>query len=186
MDILRYKKLLKLEKNNSLSDDLYWELVRYDATIQSQINYNRRVEYLLLIKKYFHRRIDSYEFRRLFLIMQEEDSVFAYEIRSDLQKLETFELANDLSQISDLITEISTLCSDFRAIGYETEDDIAESEIKFYSSVKKHYLKLQKLLSISSKKNLYYEELILRSFKLLKWVIGSEILIIFLYTILGN
>lgn len=186
MGISRYKELIKLDKNNSLSDDLFLELISYHATIESQIYYNRKQEYFLLIKKYCNQQIDSYEFRSLFLIMQKENSAFASTIYNDLEALETFQLASDRLKFSDLITEISILCSDFNQIYDETEYDIAKSEIKFFSLVKKHYSKLQKLFPVSSNKNLDYEKLIFRSFKILKWIVGSEILLILLYIFIGN
>ena len=181
MDISRYKKLRKLDLNNSLSDDLFFELISYRATIESQINYSRKQEYFLLIEKYINQEIDSYEFRSLFSIMKKEDSASAYITCNNLQALETFQLANDRSKFSDLITKISILCSDFDAVADETEYDIAKSKIKFFSLVQKHYSKLQKLFSVSSNKNLHYEKLIFRSFTMLKWILGLEILIILLY-----
>ena len=164
-----------MEKKGLLSDELFWELSTYHADVESQINFNRKEEYFLLVDQYLRQQIDSYEFRRLFLIMHNEDSEATYIICSNLQTLETFKLVNHLSKISDLITEISILCLDFSQTYEETETEIAESEIKFYSLVKKHYLKLQKFLS--------YEKLIFRSFNTLKWIIGSEISIILLYII---
>jgi hypothetical protein len=156
MDISRYKELIELDKNNLLSNDQFWgELLDYEASVEFQITYNRKQEYLLLIEKYINQQIDFYEFKSLFLIMTKEDSEAASIILNDLKALETFKLDNDrLSlKISELITDISILCLDFSEPFAETEDEIAESKIKFYSLVKKHYLKLQKLFSVSSKKN---------------------------------
>jgi hypothetical protein len=185
INILRYKELMELGKirNNSFSDEEFWELIDFEATVERQISYNRKKEYVLLMDKYFNQQIDSYEFRKLFLIMKNEDARNTYIICNDLQALESFKLANDPSNISNLITKISMLCLDFNAIAYETKDEMAESEIQFDSSVKKHYCKLQELFS---KENLYYEKLIFRSFNMLKCIIGSEILIIFLYSIIGR
>lgn len=185
INICRYKELLELKKNNLLSQDLYFELIGYNASLKSQISYTRKEAYLLLMDKYLNHQIDSYDFRELFLIMTEEDSAAAYKIYSNLHSLENFKFVfvNDSSKISNLITRISILCRDFDAIAYETRDEMAESEIEFYSSVKKHYLKLQQLFS---KNNLDYEKLIFRSFKMLTSILVSEILIIFLYIIIAN
>ena len=44
-NLLRYKELLELEKNNKITF-LDLELVKYKASIESQIHYNRKENYL--------------------------------------------------------------------------------------------------------------------------------------------
>jgi len=137
-----------------------------------------------LIDRYCNRQISSIEFRSLFSLIEKEESAAINIIYDDIENF-NFKLADDVLKISDLITEISILCSEFDE-PYDTDDEMAKAEILFYSLVKKHYLKLQKLLSVSSKKNLDYEKLIFRSFKMLTLIIGTEILLMFLYILWGN
>ena len=185
INILRYKELIGLDTTD-ISTDQFFELLEFQAIVESQVSYYRKEEYFLLIDKYFNQQIDSYEFRKLFLIMTDQDSANASIIYNDLHALENFKFANDLSKISGLLTKISMHCLDFDAIAYETEADIAKSEIQFHSLVKKDYLKLQKLLALSSKKNLGYDKLIFRSFKMLISIVGLEVMLVLAYFLVEN
>lgn len=180
MDNSRYKELIKLEKNNSLSDDQFFEWVKYGAMVESQVIYNRKQKYFLLIDKYCNRQISYSEFQSLFSLTEKEQSAEINIIYDDIENF-NFNLADDVLKISDLITKISLMCVYFNE-PYDTKYEMEKAEILFYSLVKKHYLKLQKLLSISSN----YEKLIFRSFKMLISILGTEILIIFLYILWAN
>lgn len=137
-----------------------------------------------MIDRYCNRQIGSIEFRSLFSLIEKEESAAINIIYDDIENF-NFQLADDVLKISDLITEISILCSEFDE-PYDTDNEMAKAEILFYSLVKKHYLKLQNLLPVSSKKNLDYEKLIFRSFNMLRSILGTEILIMFLYILWGN
>lgn len=50
-NLLRYKELLELEKNNKITF-LDLELSTYKASIENQIVYNRKENYFSLIEKY--------------------------------------------------------------------------------------------------------------------------------------
>ena len=175
-NLLRYKELLKLEKNNKITF-LDPELVGYGANIESQIYYNRKEEYFSLIEKYLKRKLSGYEFRSKFLKMEIEDGKTAYTIARDFEKLEAFTLADDLEDFSNLIVEISTLCSEYGDIWSESMKPMSESE--FYSLVNQHYFQLAKLFSAVSTNNLPYQKLLDRSFKSLAGIIGLGILLIF-------
>lgn len=175
-NLLRYKELLELEKNNKITF-LDRELSRYKASIDDQILYNRKENYFSLIEKYLKRKLTGHEFRSKFLKMETQDLKIAYTIKRDFQKLETFTLADDLEYFSDLTVEISTLCSEYNEIWDGTMEKMSESE--FYSLVNKHYFQLAKLFSAVSTNKLPYEKLIYRSFKNLAGILGLGILLIF-------
>ena len=175
-NLLRYKELLELEKNNKITF-LDLELLTYKASIENQIVYNRKENYFSLIEKYLKRKLTGHEFRSKFLKMETQDSKIAYTIQRDFQKLEAFTLADDLEYFSDLTVEISTLCSEYNEIWDGTMEKMSESE--FYSLVNKHYFQLAKLFSAVSTNNLPYEKLIYRSFKNLAGILGLGILLIF-------
>ena len=109
--------------------------------------------------------------------MEKQDGKTTYIILQDFQQLEVFSLAEDLDEFSDLMAQISDLCFDFNELWDETIDRMTESE--FYSLVNEYYLQLQKAFPVLSCKNLAYEELISRSFKILAGIIGLGIPLIF-------
>lgn len=101
--------------------------------------------------------------------MEKEDSEKATIILKDFQKLETFILADDLDDFSNLTIEMSTLCFEYDEMWDETMERMSESE--FYSLVNKHYFQLAKLFLAVSTSNLPYEKLIYRSFKILAGIL---------------
>jgi len=175
-NLLRYKELLELEKNNKITF-LDPELVRYRANIDSQICYNRKENYFSLIEKYLKRKLAGRDFRSEFLKMETQDQKIAFTIEQDFQNLEAFTLADDLEDFLNLTIEISMLCLEYNEIWDETMERMSESE--FYSLVNKYYFQLAKLFSAVSTNNLPYEKLIYRSFKNLAGILGLEILLIF-------
>ncbi len=175
-DVKRYKELLELEKTNKISF-LDLELVTYQASIPSQISYNRKENYFSFIETYLKGTIDGYLFRSKFLEMENQDAKIAYRIRQDFQKLEAFTLADDLEEFSSLTQEISTLCEEYDEIWDGTIIPMSESE--FYSLVNKHYYQLAKSFPQISTKNLPYEKLISGSFQNLGRVLIFGISLIF-------
>jgi len=176
-NLSRYKELLQLEEKGWISF-LDSELVTYKASVGKQIRYNRKKDYFIVIHEYLSQIITLYEFRSKFLQMGNDDSAKATIILENFQELEVFTLAKDLKKFSYLISEISTLCSEF----YELWDGTMEpmSESKFYSLVNNHYLQLQEAFPFGNFKNLAYEHLVDRSFKILMFTIGLNILLILL------
>ena len=175
-NLSRYKELLELEKNNKITF-LDLELGTYKASICSQIQYNRKEEYFSLIEKYLKRKLSGDEFRSKFLKIETEDEKTAYILGRDFQKLEAFTLADDLEDFSNLILEISTLCSEYGDTWYESMEPMSENE--FYSLVNQHYFQLAKLFSTVSINNLPYQKIIDRSFQSLAGILGLGILLIF-------
>ena len=175
-NLLRYKELLELEKNNKITG-LNLELITYKVSIESQICYNRKENYFSLIETYLKRKLSDHEFRSKFLKMETQDLKTAYTIKQDFQKLEAFTLTDDLEYFSNLTIQISAFCLEYDEIWGGTMERMSESE--FYSLVNKHYFQLAKLFSAVSTNNLPYEKLIYRSFKNLAGILGLGVLLIF-------
>jgi len=154
----------------------YQELLELEASVQCQIAYNQKENYFSLIEKYLDRQITTYEFRSTFLEMESQDSREAFKIKQDFRKLEVLRLADDLEKFTDLTNEISALCFEYSEQWNESMTRMSESEL--YSLVNNHYRQLRKAFPAPSSKNLAYENLISRSFKILRWIIGLEILLI--------
>ena len=175
-NLVRYKELLQLEESGkySLLDETFLELLTYQASIGGQISYNQKENYFSLIEKYLSRVITPREFRLKFSEMEKQDSRTADIILKDFQELEVFTLADDLKEFSDLISEISTLCFEFDEFWDGTMEPMSESE--FYSLVNNHYLQLQEAFPFGNFKNQAYEHLVDRSFKILMFTIGLNIL----------
>jgi len=178
-NLSRYKELLQLEESvkDSLLDKTFVELLSYQASIGGQISYNRKENYFSLIDKYLNRVIAPNEFRSKFLEMEKQDSRAVDIILEDFQELEVFTLADDLKEFSDFKIEISTLCFGYYEVWDGTMERMSESE--FYNLVNNCYLQFQKAFPVLFSNNLAYENLISRSFKILTWIIGLGILLIF-------
>ena len=153
-NISRYKELLKLEKEESVETvateltPLFLELVSYRASVESQISYNRKNDYFILIQEYLRRIISPYEFRSKFLQMTKENTKKSALILENFKKLEVFTLAKDLEDFANLTDEIAVLCLEYDVIWDETVERMSESE--FYSLVNKHYLQLKKIFSFEN------------------------------------
>ena len=76
-NLLRYKELLELEKNNQITF-LDLELLTYKASIESQICYNRKENYFSLIEKYLKEKLAGHDFRSKFLKMETQDQKTAF------------------------------------------------------------------------------------------------------------
>lgn len=142
-DLSSYKKLLKLSESGEISllDENFLKLLDYGASVYHQICYNQKEDYFLLIEEYLNQVISPNDFRFKILEMTKEKSKETKIILGDFQKLEDFTFVEGYEKISDIILEISTLCSDF----YETWDGTIEPmpESKFYDLVNNYYRQLQ-------------------------------------------
>ena len=173
-NLSRYKELLQLEEKKKISF-LDLELLTYEASVVEQIWYNRKKDYFIVIDEYLSQIITPYQFRSKFLQMKKDDSVKATRILENFQELEVFTLTKGLEKFSDLINQISTLCLEFDEVWDGTMEPISESE--FYSLVNNHYLQLQEAFPFGNFKNQAYEDLVDRSFNILIFTIGLNILL---------
>ena len=175
-----YKKLLELKTNGKISrfptDENSRELLRYQASVDKQISYNRKADYFLLIHEYLTRVISLHDFTSKLTKMDNENAREAKIILGNFQKLEEFFLVEDLDKFCNLIDPISNLCFDY----YEDWDGTLEpmTEAEFYNLVHHYYLPLQEAFPFENFTNQAYEHLVSRSFKFLLFTtVGFEILI---------
>ena len=70
-NLLRYKELLKIEKNGKFSF-LDLELLGLKASLAKQMFYTRKKDYFLLIEEYLSRIISPSAFRSKFLALEKE------------------------------------------------------------------------------------------------------------------
>lgn len=183
-DLASYKELLKFkvsyENSYSFFDEKNLKLLNYEVSVIDQITYDRKAEYFLLIQNYLIGLIHPFEFRDQFLAMIKQDNEKASIILNDFKQLEVFLIADDLNKITNFINEISEICFGF----YESWDGtiILMSEIEFYYFIKITYSQFQKVLLSNylklSYQNKKYNSLILRSFNILRFSLGSFILLI--------
>ena len=173
-NLSRYKELLQLKEKGKISF-LDLELLTYEASVVEQIWYNRKKNYYILIYEYLSQIITPYEFRSKFLQMKKDDSAKATRILKNFQELEVFTITKGLKKCSDLINQISTLCLEFDVVWAETMEPMSESE--FYSLIHNHYLQLQKAFPFGNFKNQSYEGLVDRSFNILMFTLGLNILL---------
>ena len=129
----------------------------------------------MLIENYLNRIIAPCEFPLKSLEMEKQDSKTAVIILKDFQELEGFTLVDDLKEFYNLQSEISTLCFGYYEIWDGTMELMSKNE--FYNLINNSYLQFQKAFPVLSSKNLTYENLISRSFKILTFSIGLEILL---------
>ena len=86
INISRYKQLCKLNPN-TLSDEIFFELLSYHAKIGSHVCYNQKEKYFLLIRNYLSGQIAPYNFRSQFLKMERQDSEQAGILYEDFEAL---------------------------------------------------------------------------------------------------
>ena len=147
-NVTRYRELV--EKETALVNEkkvLFYEnrsefieLLKYQASVEVQISYNRKNDYFLLINKYLNQLITPSEFRNEFLEMEKQDSTKAEKILQDFQQLSFFSLVENLEEFSNLTGQISDLCFEVIDVGYG--EGLSKDE--FHDSVNILCLQLKK------------------------------------------
>jgi hypothetical protein len=145
--------------------------------VEAQIHFDRKENYFSFIKKYLRGEINGYDFRSKFLEMIDQDAKIASIIMQDFRQLEMFMLADNLEEFFSWLSQISFCCLEY----YLTCDDtlVQISESKFCSLINNYYIQLKKVLPVISTNSLAYEKLISVSFKILTWILGLGITLIF-------
>lgn len=111
-NFLRYKELLEKEDKSLLFENRAenGEFYGYQCSVQIQIMYDRRNEYLGLIQNYLNQVITDDEFIRQFLKMEKEDGEKAHQLFLELEPLANFYLVNNIQDLKSCIYRISDLC----------------------------------------------------------------------------
>lgn len=109
--------------------------------MEGQISYNRKDEYLSLIKEYLDERMDSVIFRSKFVKMEKEDGKAQQSFKKDLKQLSTFSIDSKSNEFSSLIEKIFYEC--MLAFEYEPEE-INEDEFRDF--IKNIFFQIQNFL----------------------------------------
>ena len=184
INISRYKELRKANPN-SLTDEIFFELISYNAEIESHISYNQKEKYFSLIKNYLSGVIAPDEFRWEFFKMEDQDCEEADILSQDFEALEHIILTDNLERFCDLKVKISIFCSDYGTI-VDDGNGGPMTESQFYALINACYFQLQKIFPILSSTNLPYETLIQRSFNMLASIVVSEIMLVLAYLFIEN
>jgi len=148
---VRYIKLLKKDeslhiKNSSLYKDNrveYRELLSYGAILYHQIIYNRRHDYICLIKKYLTNEIDSLLLRLEFFQIQREDRKIKKDVEKNFQRLSNILIDSKSGEFSLLINDIFEACEALKCDS-EPEEAYGITELQFRDFVEKIFLQMEK------------------------------------------
>lgn len=125
----------------------------------------------MFIDNYLNGTITLLEFRTQVLEMDREKQKKRELIFNNLQELDNFYLAEDLEKFFRLIANIIGVCQDYFVLEPMPETD-------FYFVGHKYYCQFQEAFPVKIWTQGEYQDLISRSFKLLLFTIGLEILLI--------
>ena len=155
-DKTRYIELLKKEEflknegrslfNENREEDL--ELLSYGVILENQIYYNRKAEYIFLVKEYLRESAGEDEARlfvwKFFKIFKKDNKalkVLEKEIlHQGIQKLATFQIDPKSTEFSALVNQIVGSCE---FLTFDPEDTYGMTLDQFRDSIQKIYLKIQ-------------------------------------------
>jgi hypothetical protein len=149
-NLSRYRELLaktdsSTNKNKDLFDDpIFIELLSFESSVETQVFYNHKNSYFALIQKYLGETINPNVFRGQFIEMVNEDLKKSHKILKNFEELSTFWIDLELDDFSSLFENIHETC--LYAFEFEDQED-AMPEDKFYDSIEKISLKMQKFLN---------------------------------------
>ena len=146
-----YIKLLKKDqslasKNSSLckEDRLeYSELLSYGKTLENQIFYNRRYDYISLIEKYVTNEIDSFLLRLEFFKTQREDIKTTNNLEKNFEQLSNVLIDSKSGEFSLLIKDIFDACEALKSDS-EPEEAYGITELQFRAFLEKIFLQMEK------------------------------------------
>ena len=155
-DKTRYIELLKKEEflknegtslfNENREEDL--ELLSYGVILENQIYYNRKAEYIFLVKEYLRESAGEDEARlfvwKFFKIFKKDNKalkILEKEIlQQGTQKLATFQIDPKSTKFSALVNQIVGSCE---FLTFDPEDTYGMTLDQFRDSIQKIYLKIQ-------------------------------------------
>lgn len=150
LDIVRYKKLLNKESilnqqdKSLVSENLneYMELFSFNVTIKTQVSYDNRNSYDLLITNYLNKKLKLNEFIVDFLEMQKEDSVSSKIIMRDFKQLDNYLIDVNAKLFNTLLNQIEKASRLIWEYGIEK----GMSESRFYNLVEDIHVQSQPFL----------------------------------------
>ena len=148
--LLKKEEFLKNEGtslfNENREEDL--ELLSYGVILENQIYYNRKAEYIFLVKEYLRESAGEDEARlfvwKFFKIFKKDNKalkVLEKEIlHQGIQKLATFQIDPKSTEFSALVNQIVGSCE---FLTFDPEDTYGMTLDQFRDSIQKIYLKIQ-------------------------------------------
>ena len=145
-NLTRYKELLTKTESSSKQGKEYFqdpevlELLDFQSSVETQIFYEQKMEYLKLIQKYLDERISPGEFRNDYLEIATNSMKKARKILLNEEELSMLWIESGLEKFSSLFDEIHEACQCILEFG---TDDEGISEDKFRGLVEKMMIKIK-------------------------------------------
>lgn len=120
----------------------YRELLSYEIIVFNQVIYNRRHDYISLIKEYVTKEIDSFILRFQFFQMQREDNNTLDDLEKKHERVLNLSIDSKSGEFSLLITEIFDAC-DALKLDSEPEEAYGLTEVQFRAFLEKIFLQMK-------------------------------------------
>lgn len=130
---------IELFNKSDLSEIEENQLFSYRVSVEKQITYNRKEEYLLLIKEYLAEKMDPDTFRADFLRMQEEDSRSLEIMEKNLEQLINFSI--DSQSKGEQFFGLINLIYDSTMLAFEFGPEDGISDDAFRASIENAFSK---------------------------------------------
>ena len=137
-NVQHYIELMSKKNLNEIEER---QLSSYKASVESQITYNRKEEYLLLIKKYLAGKIDPHTFRADFLTMQKQDTEALEIMEKNLEQLSSFSI--DFGLKEEKFPHLIDLTYDSSILAFELGPEEGISDQAFQVSIENAFLKFR-------------------------------------------
>lgn len=145
-NVLRYQELLtktnssKKEGEEYFQDPEVLELLSSQSSVETQIFYDQKNEYLDLIQKYLGETIPPYVFRGKFIEMTKDNMKKADKILQNFEEFSTFWIEPGLDEFSSLFEEMYEACLCVFEFGVG-DDGIPEDQ--FRNLIQKIFIELK-------------------------------------------
>jgi len=143
LNLVRYKDLLKKEKNLNLENksllienkDEFLEFLSYNSKLQNSISYQNKEKYYSLISQYLDNLIPPQLFQWEFVELEQKDAEAAKILLNDIKESQTFSIELIAIKFGSLVGKISELSD----IANEFGPEEGISNENFLKSIKKIY-----------------------------------------------
>ena len=143
LNLIRYKDLLKKEKNLNLENksllienkDEFLEFLSYNSKLENSISYQNKEKYYSLISQYLDNLIPPHLFQWEFVELEQKDAKAAKILLNDIKESQTFSIELIAIKFGSLVGKISKLSDIANEFG--PEEDISNEN--FRKSIKKIY-----------------------------------------------
>lgn len=170
-NFLKYKNLVEEDKTlESFGKSLYLEnpmkyseLLSYEIILEYNIIYQKKLEYYNLVRSYIHNEISYGSFSSKFFKMEKEAQANLKNCRKNLDQISNLVIDSKEKNFANLIHELS---DNFEFVIDIPENQITESKVRLV--IEEIFSKMQKIMDLKSRTIYSSEELINRSFTILK------------------